>query len=135
MNPCSLKEKGHILLGNGYELIPIKKESKIPAISGWQNTKATPEDIENWANNLHQGGYGVLTSRTPAIDIDCHDEAITQKVVDYCERALGISPKRVGLPPKILLVYKTETPFKKISSSTFEDSSGTKHKVEILGEG
>ena len=135
MNPCSLKEKGHILLGNGYELIPIKKESKIPAISGWQNTKATPEDIENWANNLHQGGYGVLTSRTPAIDIDCHDKAIIQKVVDYCERALGISLKRVGLPPKILLVYKTEIPFKKISSSTFEDSSGTKHKVEILGEG
>ena len=46
MNPSSLKEKGHILLGNGYELIPIKKKSKIPAISGWQNTKATPEDIE-----------------------------------------------------------------------------------------
>ena len=117
------------------EIIPIKKESKAPVINGWQNTKATPEDIENWANNLHQGGYGVLTSRTPAIDIDCHDKAITQKVVDYCERALGISPKRVGLPPKILLVYKTEIPFKKIFSPTFKDPSGTKHKVEILGEG
>lgn len=135
MNPSSLKEKGHILLGNGYELIPIKKESKIPAISGWQNTKTTPEDIENWDNNLHHGGYGVLTARTPGVDIDCHDEAITQRVVDYCESALGIAPKRVGLPPKVLLVYRTETPFKKISSPTFEDSSGTKHKVEILGEG
>jgi len=135
MNPCSLKELGHTLLENGYELIPIKKGFKSPAIRGWQNTKATPEDVEKWAGIPRHGGYGVLTARTPGVDIDCHDEAITQKMVDYCAIELGFAPKRVGLPPKVLLVYRTEAPFKKISSPTFEDSSGVKHKVEILGEG
>ena len=75
MNPSSLKELGHTLLKKGYKPIPIKKGFKSPAIRGWQNTKATPEDVEKWAGIPRHGGYGVLTARTPGVDIDCHDEA------------------------------------------------------------
>ena len=45
------------------------------------------------------------------------------------------APKRVGKQPKQLLSYKTEKPFKKIKSSTYEDIFGDQLAVEVLGDG
>jgi hypothetical protein len=129
-----LKEYGPIILKNGYEPIPIKAGSKVPAVSSWQKMKATQADIDAWASNPSFKSVGVLTAQTPAVDIDCHDEEVSQKMIEFCEEKFGVAPKRIGLAPKNLLVYRTEIPFKKIQSPSFKDPDGKKHQVEILGQ-
>ena len=52
-------------------------------------------------------GLGILTERTPAIDIDVLDEALAGKIQGAAERALGGDPPwRVGQWPKRLLLYR-----------------------------
>jgi hypothetical protein len=129
-----LKEHGTTILKNGYDLIPVRAESKIPAISSWQKTKATQSLVDMWASNPSFRSVGVLTAQTPAVDIDCLDADISKRMIEFCEAKLGVAPKRVGLAPKTILVYRTETPFKKIQSPAFVDSDGRKHQVEVLGQ-
>ena len=129
-----LKEYGPTVLKNGYAPIPVKTGSKVPAIKSWQKTKATQADLDAWASNASFRSVGILTAMTPAVDIDCLDVDISKKMIAYCEEKFGVAPKRVGLAPKTILVYRTETPFKKIQSPSFQDPDGRKHQVEILGQ-
>ena len=80
---------------------------------------------EAWAFSLRM---------TPAVDIDCRDADISKKMIEFCEKILGVAPKRVGLAPKTIMVYRTETPFKKIQSPAFLDPEGRKHQVEVLSD-
>ena len=132
-----LKQHGLKLIDNGYDIIPIKKGFKYPkGLSGWQNIKATEAEVKSWlGNGFADGGVGVLAEHTPGVDIDVHDKEITQRMVAFTESLLGESLKRVGLPPKVLLPYRTDKPFSKITSNEYEDCFGLCHKVEILGRG
>lgn len=131
-----LRQYGLKLIDNGYKLIPIKEREKKPVLNAWQNIDATQEMLEDWlTNGLSGSGAGVLTKYTPAVDIDVRDEKIVKEMVAFVEELLGKSLKRVGLPPKVLLPFRTDKPFKKISSGKYEDFLGHKHQVEILGDG
>ena len=110
-----LKEHGTTILKNGYDLIPVKAGSKIPAISSWQKTKATQADLDAWSSNPSFRSVGILTAQTPAVDIDCRDADISKKMIEFCEKNLGVAPKRVGLAPKTILVYRTDTQEETIS--------------------
>jgi putative DNA primase/helicase len=126
----------------GYEPIPILSSRKRPAISGWQDVRITiPPDedvITPWADT-HPGALstGIRTRYTPGFDIDIHDPDLAEQVE---QALLNMIPqqstilKRVGLPPKRLIPFRCETPFKKIIT-TFKSPNDVVHKVEVLADG
>lgn len=131
-----LKEYGHRLVDQGYEIVPIMKSKKAPMISGWQDIRATHNDVDTWLNNGHaDGGVGVLCRNTVAVDIDCYDKDKNKKLVMWLEENVGRSPVRYGNFPKCILPYRVETTFKKIRSCEYEDALSTTHAVEVLADG
>lgn len=130
-----LKEFGGALVASGYAVIPIKANGKAPSIPDWSTARADKKQVSVWAQQFPQGGVGILTKDTPAIDLDIRDQEVQQLVLDWIAENIGKTAARVGKAPKSLLVYRTDTPFKKISSRVFTDFLGIKHQVEILGDG
>lgn len=123
------------LIGNGYNIIPIKAGEKRPGIDDWQNMRATEDTARMWADNgFEDGGIGILTERTPAIDLDIYDEKMAERMERWCLREFGPALVRVGRAPKRLLLFYCEHPFTKLMA-TYADTRGTKHKIEILGRG
>lgn len=133
----ALSELGPVLIEQGYQIVPIKHGYKYPkGLTNWQEINACSKQLNAWlSNGFAQGGVGVLTKHTPAIDIDVYDEKIVDAIVDFCDEELGFAPKRVGQAPKALLVFKAENSFKKLKSKIYIDEQGQEHCVEILGEG
>ncbi|AYB49592.1 hypothetical protein CJJ19_09220 [Candidatus Williamhamiltonella defendens] len=136
-NTSYLKEYGERLLQHGYPIIPIKQGFKFPkGLSGWEQINATENHLKKWlSNGFAQGGVGILTKHTPAIDLDVQDLEILPLLIAWCEKHIGPTVQRVGNAPKSLLVYRTEKPFTKMASHTYEDFLGLQHRIEILGDG
>ena len=131
-----LRDFGHKLVDQGYEIVPIMKSKKAPMIQGWQDIRATHDDVDKWLANGHaDGGVGVLCRNTVAVDIDCYDKEKNKKLVMWLEENVGTSPVRYGNFPKCILPYRVETRFKKIRSCEYEDAMSTTHAVEILADG
>lgn len=127
--------RGLRLLEAGYQIIPIPHGRKGPVIDHWQRIDATADDVRVWAaDGYANGNVGVLTKHTPAIDLDITDDAVAREMEAWCLEHLGDAPVRIGRAPKRLLVFRTDTPFRKLQA-TYVDPNGEKHKVEVLGEG
>jgi hypothetical protein len=118
-----------------FEPIPIRPGSKAPAPDGWQ--RGGP--VAAWLPRYAQCGTGLLTRRTPAVDTDVRHPEAADAVDRLAVQRLGDAPLRIGQPPKRLRLYRTETPFAKITSRELvlpSDALGDKpHKVEILADG
>ena len=131
-----LKEHGHALVERGYEIVPIMKGKKAPMIKGWQDIRATHDDVDKWLSNGHRdGGVGVLCRNTVAVDIDCLDAPLNHKLLRWLDENVGKSAIRVGQKPKCILPFKVDGGFSKIRSCEYEDELGSKHAVEVLAEG
>lgn len=131
-----LADYGSKLVGQGYPIVPIRPNTKHPGFKGWQNTEADEGKLNRWLKNgFAKGGVGILTRDIPAVDLDIQDAEIVDQLVTWCEASIGPTVQRVGNAPKQLLVYRTETPFTKITSNKHVDFPGLEHKVEILGDG
>jgi RecA-family ATPase len=124
------------LLANGYWPIPIT--GKATYQTGWQNTVATEAMILGWPQALPDyQNTGILTRTAPAIDIDIKDEAIAGDIEEHLRgyfNGAGRLLRRVGQWPKRAFLFKTDTPFKKLLEE-FIAPDGSKHKIEILGDG
>jgi hypothetical protein len=121
------------LLAAGY--LPIPVNGKAPAIQGWSDIRATGPLIDRWADQYPSAtNTGIITADTPAIDIDVLDSAVADELHRMVEQTIGTSAVRTGLVPKRALLFRTDTPFKKMDA-TFTSSDGRTHKVEILGWG
>lgn len=122
------------LAENGYQVIPIPAGQKSPGFKGWQNYQATGARIEReWADN---GNIGILTARTPAIDIDTLDPDMARDMEAYVlSRLDGDAPIRVGRAPKRLILCSTSEPFRKRDSGFWVSPDGVEHKLEVLGQG
>ena len=101
--------------------------------AGWQKHSTTHADVEQWERD--GANTGLRTERFPAIDIDCDDEELSQKIAGIARRVLGPAPIRTGRPPRQLLVYKTDQPFRKCVLRIRDLGRGTEHSVEVLGTG
>lgn len=130
------------LVRNGYRTIPIRPQSKIPGwfngseytgYNGWQNVEATLDDADRWSE-WPNVGWGIITTHTPAIDIDVLDEGLANAIEEVVVEHLGVAPRRFGNAPKRLLVYRTQEPFGKRFLS-FSDGNGVQHKIEVLCNG
>lgn len=118
----------------GYEVIPIAKGEKRPGFDGWQEVAITPQQITAWCKEFPNGNVGIRTKHTPAIDIDVLDEKMAAACEAIADLHFHSRCTRVGMEPKRLLAFRTDTPFRKIVLKLV-DPSGVKHKVEVLGEG
>lgn len=126
---------GATLLANGYQPIPIDPHSKRVSIAGWSTTEINEKTVANWQKTHARYGVGIRTAYTPAIDIDIKNEAASVAVETAIRALLSCeAPIRIGLPPKRLLLCRTDTPFRKIKRE-FTDTDGQLHAVEILGNG
>jgi hypothetical protein len=130
-----LREFGPSLIANGYRITPIRRGTKAPiGVKGWTTIDATLQDVGNWASAGFEG-VGMLCRDTPGVDIDVLDAEVSKIMVDFVKEKFPGGLIRVGKAPKTLLVYRTNTPFKKIRSATYEDRFGDINAVEILGDG
>ncbi len=132
-----LKKYGLALIRKGYSIVPIKPGYKFPkGLNNWQAIYADERLLLEWlAGPFKFAGIGILTKHTPAIDIDVRDAQIIEKLLKYIKKKIGISAQRVGEAPKLLLPYRTDRPFNKISSPIYQDQAGKKHQIEIMGDG
>ena len=76
------------LLAAGYSPLPVN--GKAPPIPGWQDTAATNDIISTWEDKYPDAtNTGVLTSNTPAIDMDVSNSAVADEVQQIVERMIG----------------------------------------------
>ena len=76
----------------------------------------------------------MLTAQTPCIDIDIGAEEAAEEIEALAKNMLGENAVRIGRPPKRCLLFRADTPFRKLSA-TFVERAGVTHKIEILGDG
>lgn len=135
--PQYLKDYGEILVKLGYTVLPIKPGTKRPDLKDWPNHSTTGEDVRAWYSNGRAGhGAGINARNAPAIDVDVMDPVIAQRMSDAID---DIFPNqqlltRTGMAPKFLVPFRSDSPFRKLSSATYTDGKND-HKVEILGDG
>lgn len=135
--PKFLKDHGVRLVELGYTVLPIQPGTKRPDIQNWPNVTATADDVVKWySNGRAQHGAGINARDTPAIDVDVMDTEVAQQMSDAIDRIFpGVAlMTRTGLAPKFLIPFRSETPFRKITSNVYTDGIDD-HKVEILGDG
>jgi hypothetical protein len=118
---------------------PIPVEGKAPYMDGWQQKLDTSEaEIRLWPKVWHLAeNTGILAKYSPGDDIDITDEdaadAVEHLAREHFEER-GRITTRIGAWPKRLIPLRTDEPFTKLIRS-FRAPDGTRHKIEILGDG
>lgn len=131
-----LERYGERLINNGYDIVPIEPGKKGPADEGWQNRRSNKKLLDKWLEDGRGGhGVGIITKNTPAVDIDVPDEEFALQLEAKAIELWGSAPVRVGNAPKRLLMYRTDQPFRKITSKTYLNEWGERCRIEILGDG
>jgi hypothetical protein len=119
-------------IGNGYDITPLN--GKRPLLEAWQKGGANAAAAERWGNT--GTGTGMLTARTPVIDIDILDGSAAELVEQTIMECWGTGEMlvRVGQFPKRAIPLRTDNPFRKIVRK-LTAPDGTVHKIEVLGDG
>ena len=120
------------LVNRGYSIIPLAFGAKRPIGDAWVNTRTTVESLATWPE---RGNIGILAEHTPAIDLDILDGEFVELFAEWISEHVGAAPMRVGLAPKVLLVFRAVEPFRKVASRFWQDDAGRTHRVEVLGKG
>lgn len=132
----TFQKRGKELIEKGYSVVPIKPGGKWPNVEKWNTRGFGLADLRAYP----QHGTGILTgvgaNPIVAIDIDSSDPELVDRFVAWCREHLGSAPKRVGKPPKALLVYRAvESGWSKDWSGEYRDCFDEKSRLEILGAG
>jgi len=130
-----LDQYGHRLVERGYNIIPILPGKKRPPGDDWQKIQSTPELVTSWIETMPQFGIGVLGSTTCAVDIDCRDKAVNNKLLHWLKNNVGLAAIRIGENPKCVVPFQNVEHFKKMKSCEFKTPDGVTQAVEILGHG
>jgi KaiC/GvpD/RAD55 family RecA-like ATPase len=135
--PQYLKDHGVRLVELGYTVLPIRPGTKRPDLKNWPHHATTVEDVVSWySNGRAQHGAGINARNTPAIDVDVMDDAVADAMSRAIDRIFpGVAlMTRTGLAPKFLIPFRSDEPFRKLTSKVYSDGKH-EHKVEILGDG
>lgn len=131
-----LRQFGARLIDNGYQVVPIRAGSKSPGFDGWEKSRASKDQLNEWINHgFSKAGVGILTTHTPAVDIDVRDERVAMLMDAYVREHLGGTLVRIGKAPKRLFVFRCDTPFRKMRSTVRKDEWLEKQQIEVLGQG
>lgn len=135
--PQYLKDYGERLVELGYRIVPLPPGSKGPHRKGWPKFNADADQVRRWySNGSANDGIGVLAATTPAIDVDILDPEVAGLMADEIDKIFEGHNllMRTGKAPKFLIPFRSDEPFRKITSSVYTDGTN-EHKVEILGSG
>ena len=113
------------LLDNGYQPLPIRPNTKRPAISRWSTCPINASQTDDWSQNFADCGVGLRTGHLVGVDIDLMDPDLAHQAMAIVTSSLGDTLMRVGLWPKRLLLYRTAIPIPKLKVG----------KIEVLGTG
>jgi len=134
--PGFLTTKGRRVLANGFPVIPIMPGDKSPSVRNWRDAETTPEMLSGWLSNGRANhGVGILTKWVPMVDLDVWDEDVVRQLLDFIQLRWNFPPIRIGQAPKTGIIFRSEVPFKKVSSRWYIDDKGRECHVEILGDG
>ena len=115
----------------GYDTTPVN--GKKPILMGWSQRPDTAKDFA-----LHgDAGIGILTGgehNLVAVDVDVVNPFLSNAVKALIEDDLGASPRRVGRPPKFLMLYRCTEQISKRKTGTYA-VDGEDCQVELLAEG
>ena len=128
---------GPTLVANGYRVLPIQPGTKMPGgysngtwhnLYEWQkrcDRDTSQYEVDIWSR-WHGCAVGIAAGNVVGIDIDVMDAAVSHELTELAYQMLGRTPAvRIGKHPKVMLIYRAETPF-----------SGRKMRpVEVLGRG
>lgn len=127
---------GLAMINAGYDIIPIKNGTKRPPFKEWENIRADKAQLRQWLENGQgRSGIGILAANTPGVDLDIRDEELALHMENWIHDHVAMAPVRLGFAPKRLLMFRTDSPFKKMKSQVFVDAQDQQHQVEILGDG
>jgi hypothetical protein len=149
--PKELTELRLKLHSNGYHPVPVvgahidtPSAGKKPTMPGWQTKCLTagPDEIEKWPRSQRNcTNTGVLCGEIVGVDIDVLDETLSAKLVAAAAQKFGLtSLRRIGRAPKVLFVYRVETPHEKLTTADLifgddHEDKNARAKVEILAQG
>jgi hypothetical protein len=123
---------------NGFHPLPL--EGKAPYIKDWQQKFLITNDAEIrlWSRVYHlAANTGLLSKFTPGLDIDILIEAAAHAVEMLAREHFeehGDIHVRIGLPPKRLIMLRSDEPFAKLFR-VFKAPDGSEHKIEVLADG
>ena len=135
--PQYLKEHGVHLVELGYTVLPIRPGTKRPDLKDWTRHETTAADVAAWTSNGRAShGAGINARNTPAIDVDVLDKEVAGQMADVVDEIFAGHSllMRTGLAPKFLIPFRSDEPFRKLTSKVYTDGKH-EHKVEILGDG
>jgi AAA domain/Bifunctional DNA primase/polymerase, N-terminal len=149
--PRDLSDLRLKLRTNGYHPVPLigahiktKSAGKRPSMPAWQDKclNADPDEITGWSRDrVDDTNTGLLCGEIVGVDIDVLDADLSAKLAARAQELFGPSAlRRIGRAPKVLFVYRVETPHDKLATPTLifgddtEDQSAWA-KVEILANG
>jgi hypothetical protein len=131
-----LAQHGAALIDQGYNIVPIQPGKKAPGFDGWQKGTASKPQLKEWLANGHKhAGVGINTRDTPAIDIDVYDSEVADAMEQVISDLIGPAPVRVGRQPKRLMLFRADTPFRKMRSCKWKDDFGAINFIEVLADG
>jgi hypothetical protein len=137
--PTEATQQRLSLRGAGYSPLPI--QGKAPPLKGWQDKlESNADEIELWGKTYaYAQSTGILTSLTPALDIDLRNPeaaaAVENLVREHLGDREGVFLVRIGNAPKRAILFQTDKPFKKIQVSLTAPDGSTDQKIEFLGDG
>jgi hypothetical protein len=125
------------LKASGYAPLPI--DGKRPPMKDWSNLDASEADIKAWEKAFpYAASTGILTRFVPTLDIDITSEPAAEAVEALVRERFeehGYFLVRVGRAPKRAVLFRTDTPFKKITAELISPTGGSGQKLEFLGDG
>src|SRR5262249_33254025 len=137
ISPAACIDRRQHLRLRGY--LPIPLYGKAPVLKEWQKLTVISHDmIELWAKvwpDAHN--TGALTRWMPTLDLDITCEPATIAIEDLVREHFsehGDVLVRIGNPPKRAIPFRTNTPFKKITTNLIAPN-GNAEKIEFLGDG
>lgn len=127
---------GAALIDMGYHIVPLRPGEKRPSLEGWTKVRSSKDQLRDWLEGgFKQAGVGILTKNTCAVDIDCADKEVSERMRAWCFEHIGPTIVRVGRAPRSLLVYQAETPFAKQRTTKYQDEWADTQQIEFLGDG
>lgn len=143
MNYLKERSPGLITKGYGEHLRVIKPKTKIPAGGNsdgdrWGKSKQKSKCWETAIKSKESYGVGIITGEIVCVDADVTDAMMAEAVLQHLEAKFGKNVRRrIGRAPKFAVFFRTDTPFRKITSSgwTSEEEQEKPHRLEILGDG
>jgi hypothetical protein len=124
------------LHGAGY--VPVPCKGKVPPLKEFTTLAIDAAEIRSWSRRFpFAANTGLLTALAPAIDFDITNPeaaAAVERLVRERYEERGYILVRFGRKPKRAILFRTNTPFSKITRKLVAPD-GSEQRVEFLGDG